>query len=112
MEIVQKADSLEEYDSLYITNNLLWLHSADMSEIMTQYTCKLDSMYVRELTTTSNDRVLLPYSERYHFISVDENTEFVPNAIYVIFKLEQDYIPSEYEVLFNNGHFYAITLKE
>ena len=58
MEAVAEADSLEEYESLYITGNLGWQFNRDATEILTQYVCKIDAQYYQGKSNVSNGREL------------------------------------------------------
>ena len=68
MEAVAEADSLEEYESLYITGNLGWQFNRDATEILTQYVCKIDAQYYQGKSNVSNGRELPAYADRYHYI--------------------------------------------
>ena len=58
LDAVSEADSMEEYDSLYITGNLGWQFNQLATEILTQYACRIDARYdPRE-----------DYAQRYHYI--------------------------------------------
>ena len=42
---VARADSMKEYEQLYITGNMGWQFNCSMAEILTQYECGIDAMY-------------------------------------------------------------------
>lgn len=108
LEITATADQLKEYDSLYITSNMGWQTNPDMAEILTQYSCKIDAQYYQEKTTTHQGQVLLPYSERYHFVHMKDQTFEDTNSIYVIHQSETEYLPEGYKVLSENDSFMIV----
>lgn len=108
LEIAQDADQMEDYDSLYITSNMGWQTNPDMAEILTQYSCKIDAQYYQEKTTTHQGRQLLPYSERYHFVHMKDQTFEDRTSLYVIHQSEIGYLPQGYEVLSQNNSFLVV----
>lgn len=112
LELVQEADSLEDYDSLYITGNMGWQYNLKMSEILTQYTCKIDALYYQEKTNITGERTLLPYSRRYHFVDMKENDFAVTDALYILHQEELTFLPQQYEIVLENDSFAAVTLTE
>ncbi len=110
LEITETADEMEEYDSLYITSNMGWQTNPDMAEILTQYSCRIDAQYYQEKTTVTGGRELLPYSERYHFVHMKNQTFEDKDSLYVIHESEREYLPEEYEVLAENESFLIVKI--
>lgn len=96
---VKKADSLEEYESLWITGHMDWQRNVDMAEILTQYACEIDAAYYQGRTDVTGGRELLPYSERYHFVDVDQLTEGREGALYLVHVSELEKVPFAYRIL-------------
>ena len=105
LETVQEADSLEEYESLYITGHMDWQYNVDMAEILTQYACEIDAAYYQERTNVTGGRELAPYSKRYHFVNVDYLTEVEEGALYLIHVSELEKLPFAYQILEEKGRY-------
>ncbi len=110
LEIAKTADEMEEYDSFYITSNMGWQTNPDMAEILTQYSCGIDAQYYQEKTTVHQGRELLPYSQRYHFVHMKDQTFEDKESLYVIHKSETGYLPAGYEVLSQNKEFMIVKI--
>ena len=110
LEITAQADALEEYDSLYITGNMHWQYNLSMSEILTQYSCKIDALYYQEKTNETGGRSLLPYSERYHFVNMEKHDFADKDGLYIVEINEVKYLPAGYEVILVNDSFVAVQL--
>lgn len=115
LSIIKEADSLEDYDTLYVTSNMGWQTNYRMSEILTQYSCQIDALYYQELTTETGGRTLLPYSERYHFVDLWNEQTFDAEALYVVHEDDLKDLETRhakgYDVVIECGEFYAIDLK-
>ncbi len=109
--IIQEADSLEEYDTLYVSSNVAWQTNYKMAEILTQYSCQIDALYYQGLTNETDGRELLPYSERYHFVDMPRQSSFDKEALYVVHQRDLQYMPTQYEVIITCGEFLAIDLE-
>lgn len=113
LSIVKEADSLEAYDTLYITSDMGWQTNERMAEILTQYSCQIDALYYQEKTTQTNGRTLLPYSERYHFIDIEQETDFDPDALYILHEHDLETCKADadlaYNVILTYGEFVAVT---
>lgn len=96
MEAVAEADSLEEYESLYITGNLGWQFNRDATEILTQYVCKIDAQYYQGKSNVSNGRELPAYADRYHYIYPEQQAaelvEMVGDGLLVLYQGDLQYI--------------------
>ena len=105
LDAVAEADSMEEYDSLYITGNLGWQFNQLATEILTQYACRIDARYYQ-----SED-----YAQRYHYIyperSGAELAEFVGDGLMVLYEDELQYLQFPYEVIDTVGSYSLVTAK-
>ena len=105
LDAVSEADSMEEYDSLYITGNLGWQFNQLATEILTQYACRIDARYYQ-----SED-----YAQRYHYIyperSGAELAEFVGDGLMVLHEDELQYLQFPYEVIDTVGSYSLVTAK-
>ena len=110
LEITEEADGLEDYDTLYITGHMNWQYNCQMAEILTQYSCKIDSHYYQELTNTTGGRALLPYSQRYHFVDMAYQNFADGDALYILHRSEVAYLPEGYEVVAENGAYVVVRL--
>jgi len=108
LTIVEEADALEQYDRIYISANVDWQTNPKMAEILTQYGCKLDALYVQGKTNESNGRTLLPYTERYQYPYMQTQSDFLEDALYIVAQGDFAHIHEEYNVILNYGAFYAI----
>ena len=108
LEAVKAADSMEEYDRLYITGNMDWQYNLSMAEILTQYSCRIDARYYQELTHVTGGRELLPYSERYHFIDVNYLKEGDPEGLYLLHVSEPEKLPFEAETVREMGRYVLV----
>ncbi|MDE6926325.1 MAG: glycosyltransferase family 39 protein [Acetatifactor sp.] len=99
LEAVKEADSMEEYDRLYITGNMDWQYNLSMAEILTQYACRIDALYFQEITDVTGGRELLPYSERYRFVDVNYLKEADAEGLYLFHVSELDRLPFSVEVI-------------
>lgn len=104
LDAVSEADSMEEYDSLYITGNLGWQFNQLATEILTQYACRIDARYYQ-----SED-----YAQRYHYIyperSGAELEEFVGDGLMVLYEDELQYLQFPYEVIDTVGEYFLLTV--
>lgn len=105
LEAVREADSMEEYQELYITAHVDWQYNAVMAEILTQYACEIDAAYYQGRTNVTGGRDLASYEERYHFINVDYLKEAEEGALYLIHVSELDRLPFRYQVLEQLGNY-------
>ncbi len=115
LKIIKEADSLENYDSLYVSSNMGWQTNYYMAEILTHYSCRIDARYYQGLTNENLGRSLLPYSMRYHFVDLCYQTAFDSDALYVIHQgdladIEKRYTKG-YDVILEQGDFLAVDLK-
>lgn len=104
LDAVSEADSMEEYDSLYITGNLGWKFDRGSTEILTQYICKIDARYYQ-----SED-----YIKRYHYIYPTKSDsgleEFVGDGLMVLHEDELQYLQFPYEVIDTVGEYLLLTV--
>lgn len=116
LSIIKEADASESYDTLYVSSNMGWQTNARMAEILTQYSCQIDALYYQERTTETNGRTLLPYSERYHFVDLEKETDLDTNALYIIHQSDLDTIKAAYtntyDIVLECGEFLAIDFHE
>lgn len=111
LETVKEADSMEEYERLYITGNMDWQHNVSMSEILTQYACGIDALYFQGITDTTGGRDLLPYEERYHFIDVDYLKEADAEGLYLLHVSELEKVPFQTEVVQEMGRYVLVKVR-
>lgn len=113
LETVKKADSMEDYDRLYITGNLGWQFNQSAGEILTHYACGIDARYYQEKTNENGGRELLPYRERYHFIYPaqmdDRAKEEAAEGLVMLHESELEYMNFEYEILAGEGQYVLLT---
>jgi len=112
LEAVREADSMEDYDRLYITGHMGWQYNLSMAEILTQYSCKIDARYFQELTNSTGGRELLPYSERYHFIDINYLKDADPSGLYLIHQSETEELPFAFETLEALGEYVLLVPRE
>ena len=105
LDMVERADRMEEYDRLYITANVDWQHNWQMAEILTQYACRIDAAYYQENTLFTGDRELLPYSERYHFVDMGRLDMVDSSGLYMVHVTELEQMPFFYEVIWAEGNY-------
>ena len=105
LQAAARADQMEEYDRLYITADVDWQFNWQMSEILTQYACRIDAAYYQEKTNVTGGRELLPYSERYHFIDVNYLKEADPGALYIVHVSELGEMPFAYNIIGEDGSY-------
>lgn len=111
LEAVKEADSMEEYDRLYITGNMDWQYNLSMAEILTQYACRIDALYFQEITDVTGGRELLSYSERYHFVDVNYLEEADAEGLYLLHVSELDRLPFSAEVIRELGRYVLVTAR-
>ena len=115
MEAVAEADSLEEYESLYITGNLGWQFNRDATEILTQYVCKIDAQYYQGKSNVSNGRELPAYADRYHYIYPEQQAaelvEMVGDGLLVLYQGDLQYIDFSYDVVDTVGDYLLLTVQ-
>lgn len=99
LNMVERADRMEEYERLYITANADWQYNWQMAEILTQYACRIDAAYYQEKTLLTGGRELLSYSERYHFVDVSRLDDVDPSGLYMVHVTEMEKLPFLYEVI-------------
>ena len=105
LRVVKTADGMEGYDRLYITSNADWQQGWQMTEILTQYACRIDAAYYQGKTTVTGGRDLLPYSERYHFVDMEGLGSFDPSGLYLVHVTEMEKLPFPYEILAADGNY-------
>lgn len=105
LQAVEEADSMEEYERLYITGNMDWQYNLSMAEILTQYACRIDALYYQERTDITGGRELLPYSERYHFIDVNYLREPDAEGLYLLHLSELDKLSFDVKVIQEIGQY-------
>lgn len=108
LTIVKEADELDQYEELHISQNMDWQTNAKMAEILTQYSCKLDALYVQGKTNETGGRALLPYAERYQFIDIKQEETRWKDVLYIVSEGDLEYIEEEFDVILNYGAFYAV----
>jgi len=115
LSITKSADSLENYDSLYITSNMGWQTNKKMAEILTQYSCKIDALYYQEIVDETGGRILAPYSERYNFVDIETITKVDREGLYLVHSTELEPLTSvcslEYDIILSEGDFIAVDFK-
>lgn len=111
LEAVKAADSMEEYDRLYITGNMDWQYYLPMAEILTQYACEIDALYFQERTDITGGRELLPYSQRYHFIDVHYLQEADEEGLYLLHVSELDQFPFDAKVIREMDQYVFVTVQ-
>lgn len=111
LELAKEADTIEEYDTLYVTGNMGWQHNEKMSEILTQYACQIDALYYQEKSNETGGRTLLPYSQRYHFVNMKYHDFADKEGLYILHQSELNCIPGSYEVVLENTSFVAVVLR-
>lgn len=112
LELVEEADGLEEYDSLYITGNMGWQYNVSMAEILTQYQCRIDPLYYQGKTNETGGRTLLPYADRYHYVDMRGQSFSEGNALYILHQTERDYLSENARVVIENESYLAVTRQE
>ena len=105
IEVITKADRMEEYDRLYITANADWQSNWRMTEILTQYACRIDAAYYQEKTLITGGRKLLPYSQRYHFVDVNHIQDADLEGLYVMHESDLEKLPFPYEIIAIEGRY-------
>lgn len=108
LEAVKEADSMGEYEKLYITAHMDWQYNISMSEILTQYACEIDALYFQGVTRATGGRELLPYTERYHFIDVNYLKEADGEGLYLFHVSELEKVPFEVEVVRELGRYVLV----
>lgn len=111
LTIVKEADELEEYDRLHISANVDWQTNWKMAEILTQYACELDALYVQGKINETGDRELLPYNERYQYFYIQNMGAFDKDVLYLVAEGDLGHIKEEYDVILRQGPFYAIDFR-
>ncbi|MFI3236940.1 MAG: glycosyltransferase family 39 protein [Lachnospiraceae bacterium] len=110
LEAVQTVDELEEYDTLYITGNMGWQFNSTMAEILTQYSCSIDALYLQGITNIHQDRELLAYIERYQFMEYNTYPYAEGSVLYLVHESELEAFPYEYTILLDLEQFKGITI--
>ena len=109
LEVIEETDELEEYDVMYISSHVGWMKNWMISEILTQYICKLDALYCQGLANETGGRTLLPYRERYHFIyDMEHETAYDPDAIYIMHINEYNALTVPAEIVLEKGIYVAV----
>lgn len=115
LEILKEADSLEEYDVLYLSSHVGWMRNYMISEILLQYVCQIDPLYYQGLTNETGGRTLLPYSQRYRFVDMPYQSYYDTDALYVMHDSEYASIISQYpdcaDIILSNGDFVAVDFR-
>ena len=115
LAVVKEADKLEDYETLYITSNMGWQNSKQISEILTQYSCQIDALYYQGLTNETEGRTLPSYHERYCFTDLGDYVPVDRDALYVIARGELAAIESVctdgYDVIVQHGDYLAVDIK-
>lgn len=123
VEIVQEADVLETYDTLYITVNMGWNSGKQMAEILTQYACAIDPAYSQGRTDESRGRQLPPYEERYLFMKATDMAAAMeqemnaletssPENLYIFYRGELGTLPEGYVTILENESYVAVEVAE
>ena len=105
LSAVKTADEMEGYERLYITSNADWQSNWQMTEILTQYACRIDAAYYQEKTLVTGGRKLLPYSQRYHFVDMSRLAQVDPSGLYLVHVTELEELPFLYEVIESDGNY-------
>ena len=105
LSAVKTADGMAEYDRLYITSNADWQTNWQMTEILTQYACRIDAAYYQEKTPVTGGRELLPYSERYHFVDMTRLFQVDSSGLYLVHVTELDGLPFLYQEIETVGNY-------
>lgn len=101
---VERADQMEEYDTLYITGTIDKQFNPSASDILTQFQCRIDAKYYQEETNITGGRELLPYSERYHFI-YPEFVDELQDGLYVFHTSDLPKLNCDYEIVETVGPY-------
>lgn len=109
LRVVKTADEMEDYDRLYITSNADWQTNWRMTEILTQYACRIDAAYYQEKTVVTGGRELLPYSERYHFVDMSRLIQVDSSGLYLVHVAELEELPFIYEVIGTKGNYVLLS---
>lgn len=109
---VKEADSMEEFDRVYITGDLGMQFNQSGAEILTQFACEIDALYYQEKTNITGGRELDLYYDRYHFVDLNYPLEKDAEGIYVLHESELDKVPFAYSVKKTQGSYAIITGKE
>lgn len=116
MSAIEYADSLTDYDSIYITAYTGYGANTACSEILMNYALKLDPLYFQGKVNTSHNKVL-PYEERYHFFySWDSNEDTLAgveqengyNTCFLVHRQELEYIDMDYILVGEINDFIVI----
>ena len=116
LNAVAEADSMEAYDSLYITGNLGWQFNQSAAEILTQYVCKIDALYYQGKSNDSGGRELPAYADRYHYIYPEktgqELKKTVGDGLMVLYQGDLQYLDFPYEVIDTVGDYQLVVLQD
>ena len=116
LDAVAEADSLEEYDSLYITGNLGWQSNQSAAEILTQYVCKIDALYYQGKSNNSDGRELPDYADRYHYVypqrQGNELAKEAADGLLVLHKEDLQYIDFAYHEIDTVGNYVLVTVQK
>ncbi len=109
LEAVAEADKVDDESPLYITSSMETQTNRAMSEILTQYSVRIDSKYLLGETDTLNGRALPSYNERYHFVDM-VSVDFSDAGIYVLKKGEKD-LPSDAVIIGENETYMYVRIE-
>lgn len=115
---LQELDK-KDYDILFLTCYTGFKADRQVSEIITEYACRLDAKYVQGLVDTKDGKNVLPYHERYRFFyswdvseqDMLEKSDSIGKGAAVVFMVHQgemEYIELEYRILGQSGEFYYL----
>ncbi len=111
LEVIEESDKLKDYDVMYVSSHVGWFKNWMISEILTQYICELDAHYCQGLTNETGGRKLLPYRERYRFVSMEHTTTYDATAIYIMHRSEYDTLTAPNDVILQKGDFVAVDFR-
>ena len=94
-------------ERIYVTADAQAEGYAHVSEILTLFYADIDAEYFQGKSNISGGESLLPYKERYHYISMDENSAAMAgeDAAFVIKASDGQYFPAEdFNVQYYGGY--------
>lgn len=106
-----EAAEQTEADIIYVTNRTQFENSDHVSEILTLFHSDIDAQYYMGTADASgsDDNALLPFRERYRFMSFGQSFDIDTDAVYVISMYEADrFSPEEFEIVVYDGYALAI----
>lgn len=94
-------------ERIYVTADAQAEGYAHVSEILTLFYSGMDAEYYQGKSNVSGGRELLPYTQRYHYINMDENSAAMAGegAAFVIKASDRVYFPGDgYSVAYYGGY--------